>query len=113
MVSLLRVPLTEPNTMELAVWGHGWLNSGTGLRVHKPPVAVDCVPVRTTVCTIVTVTWCAVKMMVHQWSQRLPIERRECDLRDGNAWVRWALGDRPGMDINPVWLILTHPLGRE
>jgi hypothetical protein len=46
----------DPTTMELALWGHGWLGSGTGLRDHKPQVVVYLVSVRMALCNRVTVT---------------------------------------------------------
>jgi hypothetical protein len=54
--------------MEVALWGHGWLDSGIGLRVHSSPAVVDREPVRSMLSKRVTVIWYSVKMVVHPWS---------------------------------------------
>jgi hypothetical protein len=84
------------------------------MRVHNQPVAVECVPVRTTMSWRVMVTAVAVKMAWHPWAQSWAMESNELAARFGKTWAWRAERGRPGMRILPVCvLVMMVPSGRE
>jgi hypothetical protein len=75
---------------------------GSGVRVQNPKVAVDCVPVRTTVSWRVMVISLLVKSDVQPWAQNCAMGRRELDARMGKTCAWRAERGRPGIRRLPV-----------
>jgi hypothetical protein len=77
--------LTELATALSERWLMGVLLGGIGARVHRPPVAVDRVPVMMTVSWRVMVKAVLVKMYFHPWAHSCTMERSEWEERCGNT----------------------------
>jgi hypothetical protein len=92
----------------------GLFVGGTGVRVHRPPVAVDRVPVMMTVSSRVMVTAVLVNTALHPWAQSCVLERREWEARFGNTCDFRAESGLVGILRFPVWvLVMMVPSGRE
>jgi hypothetical protein len=75
---------------------------GSGVRVHKRPVAVVRVPVRTTVSWRVMLAALSVKRDVQPCAQSCAMDRRELDARLDKTCAWWAERGRPGIYRLPV-----------
>jgi hypothetical protein len=92
----------------------GFFVGGTGARVHRPPVVVDCVLVMMTMSLRVMVTAVLVNMALHPWAQSCAMERREWEARFGNTCAFRADSGMVGILRFPVWvLVMMVPSGRE
>jgi hypothetical protein len=77
-------------------------------------VAVDRVPVRTTVSWRVIVMTVPVKSALHPWAHSWAMDIRELDARLGKTCAWRAGSGMPGIRRFPVCvMVITAPLGRE
>jgi hypothetical protein len=63
----------------------GMVDGVIGVRVHRPLVAVDRVPVMMTVSSRVMVTAVSVNMALQMWAHSCEMERSEWEARCGNT----------------------------
>jgi hypothetical protein len=106
--------LTELLMASSGRWQMGMVDVVIGVRVQRPPVVVDHVPVRMTVSLRVMVTAVLVNMALQPWAHSCEMESSEWEARCGNTCACRADSGMPGILRLPVWvLVMMVPSGRE
>jgi hypothetical protein len=102
MVSCVRVVWDMAFTKPVIAGVNDCVVGGNVVRVHNPPVAVDRVPVRTTVSWRVMGTALLVKSDGQPWAHSCAMDMREFDARLGGMCAWRAEMGRPGIHRLPV-----------